>query len=151
MSTLEGVNYASSIAKPQSLIKMGEYSGEIKSFYEAITPSAALLNGDTIKLGPKFPKNAVIVGGFLKFAAQGGTCTVNIGNEVGAEAVEAADADSLASAVDISAAGLVLLSAENCAKFGEKFSEEVQLVAAVTANGANASAKIQLFIQYVIA
>lgn len=151
MATLEGVNYVNANAKPLTLIPQGQFSGEVKSFYEEITPAAALLNGDIIKLGPKLPKNAVIVGGFLKYAAQGGTCTVNIGNEVGAEAVEAADADSIVSAVDISAAGLTLLSAENAAKFGEKFSEEVQLVAAVTANGANASAKIQLFIQYVIA
>lgn len=151
MATYNGNNYANANAKPQILIPAGEVSGEVKTFIEEFTPSVALAASDLILLGPKFPANARIVGGYIKSAAQGGTTTVDIGNLVGASGAEAADQDSIADDVDISSAAVVLLSAENCAKFGEKFSEEVQLQMLVNANGANTGAKIQVVIHYVLA
>jgi hypothetical protein len=151
MATFNGNNYASANAKPMVLIPNGEVSGEVKLFLEEYTPAVALAAADIILLGPKFPAGARIVGGYVKSAAQGGTITVDIGNLISASGAEAADQDSIADDVSLVSAGVVLLSAENCVKFGEKFSEEVQLQMLVNANGANASAKIQVAILYVLA
>lgn len=151
MATLSGVNYAKSVAQPLQLISQGEFSGEVKLFYEEITPSIALASADLIKIGPKLPAGCRIVGGFIKSAAQGGTCTIDLGNEVGALGNEAAAVASLGAAFSLVAASSQTLASKSGAKFGEKFSEPVQLVALVNANGANASAKLQICIQYVVA
>lgn len=149
MATLSGVNYAKSIAKPMQLIAIGEFSGEVKSFYEEITPSGNLAAADIIKLGPKLPAGARIVGGFIKSAAQGGACTVDLGNEASDAGGEAADVDSLGAAFSLVSAGAADLSSKNGAKFGNIFSEPVQLIATVNANGS--TGKIQLSVQYIIA
>lgn len=147
MAALYGSNATKRNSVPAELIPQGEVGGEMKMAYDEITPSAALGLNDTIEF-MKLPKGARIVGGWLKFAAQGGSCAIKIGNLAGDSV--SADDDSLATEV-ISSAGIVLLSAENAALFGTQLSEELTISGLVTVAGANTGAKIQLCVQYVLA
>lgn len=149
MATLSGVNYGYAAAVPPTPIPVGQYNGMIRTFYDEITPAAALGLNDIIKFGPLFPANARIIGGWVKFEAQGGSCNLKIGNAVSSDAAEAADDDCLFDQ-DVSSAGITLLSAENLAKFGLTFASPVQLQGLVSVAGATAAKKIQVCIHYVL-
>lgn len=148
MAEFQSSNYVKANSKPQIPIEAGEVSGKSRWNYHEYQPLVNLANADTILLG-KLPAGARIVGGFVKSAAQGGTCTLDLGNQVSAQSgAEAADVDSLGAAFSLVAAGAQQISSKNGAKFGNKFSEEVQMFA--TINNAGSTGLIQIAIEYVL-
>lgn len=148
MAEFQSSNYVKSVAKPQIPIDMGEVSGKSRLLYNEYQPLVNLANTDTILLG-KIPAGARIVGGFIKSAAQGGTCTLDLGNQVSAQSgAEVAAVASLGAAYSLVAAGAALLASKNGAKFGNKFSEEVLIFA--TINNTGATGLIQIAIEYVL-
>ncbi len=140
---------------PSEKAGLGDLGGRVRHLYDQITISAALGAGDTIDL-PKLPQNARPIGGWIKSDAMANSCAVKIGNKVSAlldsdgNAVEAADDDSISTAVSISSAGTTRLEATAGAGFGNVLDAEVQLQATVTVAGTATSGTIQFCIEYVV-
>ena len=148
MAEFQSSNYVKSVAKPQIPIEMGEVSGKPRFLYNEYQPLVNLANADTILLG-KIPAGARIIGGWVKSAAQGGTCTLDLGNQASAQSgAEALDIDSLGAAFSVVAAGAALINSKNGAKFGNKFTEEVLIFA--TINNAGSTGLIQIALEYVL-
>jgi len=147
MAEFKSSNYVKANSKPLLPIDAGEVSGKSRWNYNEYQPLANLASADTILLG-KIPAGARIVGGWIKSAAQGGSCTVDIGNQVSAPGGEAADVDSLGAAFSLVSAGILQLSSKVGAKFGSKFSEEVQIFATINATGS--TGLIQIMVEYVL-
>jgi len=148
MAEFQSSNYVKSVAKPQIPIEMGEVSGKPRFLYNEYQPLANLAAADTILLG-KIPAGARVIGGWIKSAAQGGSCTADIGNQISAQSgAEVADVDSLGAAFSLVAAGALLLNSKNGAKFGNKFTEEVLIFATINATGS--TGLIQIAIEYVL-
>lgn len=104
MATLYGNQYQDAyVDVPSEKIDPVDYNGRVKMIYFDYTVTAAPSNGDVIKLA-KLPAGARVIDAVLQFPDLGTAGVLNLGNAASADAVEAADADSLLVSVDVNAA-----------------------------------------------
>jgi hypothetical protein len=147
MATLYGVNAALIVAGSKA--GKGEVNGHVKTLFDEITMTAEAANGDVLKIGPGLPKGARVLRALVKCPDLGGTGTLELGNAVGADAVEAADSDAFAS---LDASGQALQDANDAgAGILHKYLEAVDVELKFVGATASATGKlIQVAVQYIV-
>lgn len=129
MSTVyKGVNATNVAASIPKLAEEGQQGGVRKTLYDKFVLTADLAAGDSIKIGGLLPVGAQIMSATLACEALGGSCTVDVGWDASADAVEAQNKTGLFAAAVVSAAAVQTLTATTgtAAAFGYTFSAQVQ-------------------------
>ncbi len=144
MATIYGVEATKREAG--SLAEQGKLGGIVRSAYDEYLSAGAVIATGALKL-MKLPQGARLIGIKAVWPDHGTTGAATLGWE--ANGVDAADADGIIAAMDLTAAGNVIALAS--AGFQKKFGAETQITCTIgTATDASTDLKIQVELFYVV-
>jgi hypothetical protein len=149
MATLLGKNYTKQFSNvPSEKIDKGEQFGDVHVAYDSYTMSAALADGDIIKM-MKLPKGAKVVDAILKTdKSLGATGILDCGYQ--ANGVDAEDLNAFINQADGGGQALAARPTAGAAGLFKTFTAETQVVLDCTELSVATDAVIELAIFYVI-
>jgi len=153
MATLNGANYAKSVASPKAKIENGEQFGKVHMLREQydLDDAGVVIALNDVILGPKIPKGARVLSAEVKISASMGTGGIfDLGYLVSDDAVEAADLDAFVQQADAGGQAVLQRHALGAAGIDKKFAAEVQTQLKCTEATTNITGVISWWITYVI-
>ena len=138
--SLAAANYTKAfLAQPQSMVRPGEYGGNVVVSYDEYTTLAIIADAVTMRVG-RIPKGARVLSCVVKTPDLGGTGTLNIGI--------AGTANGFFASLD--ASGQAVHSSSTGALVGSLFEAETDVIITFAGATATVGAKIQVIIQYIL-
>ncbi len=152
MATVYGVNATLRNNVPKAEMGVGEAGGRVRLAYDSYTAAGAIALNDIVVMGPKIPKGARMIDGWIKHADLGTVGTLDLGWAASDDGLEAVNATGFISAEDVHTAADIVKATDNQAApagVGKKLLAEVQPI--VTASAAtDVAGAFSTFIFYIV-